>query len=236
MKKSIFLTGATGFIGSHLLKALTELGCQVHCAQHNELPAPKYFYDYIIHLAATTTTSDAFMPELYENNIIYAKQIMSYPIRTIYASSTSAAELTNPYAYTKRYIEHLGEHTNSTGLRFFNVYGEGNNKGIIKAALSGKNLDVYGGGNVRDFIYIEDVVKAIIANLDSHSKIVEVGTGRGMTIFRALQIIEEITGIKCASNCRILPPVATDMKHSVASKGIEGCISFEDGIRRMINK
>lgn len=229
MKKSIFLTGSKGFIGKHLLAALTDY--DVYCAGYNELPTTHY--DYIIHLAATTTTTDSFLPELFENNIIYAKQIMSIPTRIIYASSTSAAELTNPYAYTKRYIEYLGERTNSVGLRFFNVYGECNNKGIIKAALSGKQLDVYGGGNARDFIHISDVVRAIIDNLDTPRKIVEVGTGRGMTIFRALQIIEEITGLKCASHARILPPVATDMKHSVAKEPIDGCLSFEDGIKMM---
>jgi nucleoside-diphosphate-sugar epimerase len=156
MKKTIFLTGSKGFIGSHLLKALTEY--EVHCAGYNEIPRCKY--DYIIHLAATTTTSASFLPELFENNIVYAKQIMSMPGKKIYASSTSAEELTNPYAYTKRYLEYLGK--GSVGLRFFNVYGSDNNKGIIRKALqcakTGEVLQVQGGCQVRDFIYILELI------------------------------------------------------------------------------
>lgn len=229
MKKTIFLTGSKGFIGKHLLKALTDY--DVYCGGYNELPPT--LPDYIIHLAATTTTTDSFLPELYENNIVYAKRIMSIPTRIIYASSTSAAELTNPYAYTKRYIEHLGASVNSVGLRFHNCYGSDNNKGIIKKALEAtEQFDVYGGANIRDFIYIDDVVKAIIDNLDSHKKVIDIGIGNGMTIFKALETIQTITGKKL--HYRILPGVDTDMKVSVASPGIEGCLSFEDGIRRMI--
>lgn len=227
-RRTIFLTGSRGFIGRHLLAALGDY--DVYCAGRNELP--KKHYDYIIHLAATTTTSDQFLPELYENNVVYAKKIMSMPTRIIYASSTSAAELTNPYAYTKRYIEYLGEqHGNATGLRFFNVYGSGNNKGIVKAALEKTKLDVYGGNNMRDFIHISDVVRTIISSLDSKEKIIEVGTGTGMTIFQALHIIEIIK--VSVFDIRVLDGVSTDMQRSVASKGIDGCLSFDDGIRLM---
>lgn len=233
--KRIFLTGSKGFIGSHLLKALS--GYNVHCAEHNELPKSGVYYDYIIHLAGTTTTSDQFNPELFENNIVYAKQIMSYPFRTIYASSTSAAELTNPYSYTKRYIEYLGsKHPNATGLRFFNVYGPGNNKGIIKKAIecanSGEVMDLYGAYNFRDFIYIDDVVKCIIDSLDSEENIIEVGTGKCMTIDKAIQAISRIMAKPIKH--RLLSAVKTDMKHSVANPGMPNCLSFEDGIKKML--
>lgn len=233
--KRIFITGSKGFIGSHLLKALGKY--DVHCAEYNELPKHQYYYDYIIHLAATTTTSDKFHPELFENNIVYAKEIMSYPIRTIYASSTSAVELTNPYAYTKQYIEWLGaKHPNATGLRFFNVYGPENNKGIVKRAIecanSGEVMDLYGAYNFRDFIYIDDVVKCIIDSLDSEEKIIEVGTGKCMTVDKAIQTVSRVIGKPIKH--RLLSAVKTDMKHSVANLGIPNCLSFEDGIKKML--
>lgn len=232
--KTIFLTGSKGFIGSHLLKALNH-DYSVYCAKYNELP--EIYYDYIIHLAATTTTTDSFVPELFENNIIYAKQIMSIPTRIIYASSTSASELTNPYAYTKRYIEHLGQSCNSIGLRFFNVYGNGNNKGIVKKALecshSGAMMNLYGSGNIRDFIYIDDVVEAIIDNLDNDEKIVEIGRGVGISVHLAINIIQRING---NFNINFLDGIKTDMKYSVAKKGIPNCLSFEDGIKKMLSR
>jgi len=161
---------------------------------------------------------------------------MSIPTRIIYASSTSAEELTNPYAYTKRYAEYLGEKANATGLRFFNVYGEGNNKGIVRKALhcakTGERMIVQGGYQVRDFIYIDDVVQTIVNCLDVPDKIVEVGTGHGMTINYALKVIQEIAGefeIYRSGYSK------TDMMHSVAKNGIPGCLGFEDGIKRMLN-
>lgn len=234
MKKTIFLTGSKGFIGKHLYEAIKH-DYDVICGGYNELPP--FGVDYIIHLAAVTTTTDTFLPELYENNIVYAKQIMSIPTRIIYASSTSAAELTNPYSYTKRYIEHLGTSVNSVGLRFFNVYGNGNNKGIVKKAIecvkSGEGITIAGGSQMRDFIYIDDVVKAIIDNLDSPEKIIDIGTGHPVNIEEALGIIEEVTGGKI--HAVWVDAQNTDMKYSVASPGIEGCLSFEEGLRRMIN-
>lgn len=233
MKKTIFLTGSKGFIGSHLLPALHEY--DVICGGHNELPVG--IPDYIIHLAATTTTTDAFLPELYENNIIYAKQIMSIPTRIIYASSTSVTQRINPYAYTKCYIEHLGFECNATGLRFFNVYGPNNNKGIVKKAIecikSGKTMVVWGGYNTRDFIYVDDVVKAIINSLDTHEKIIEVGTGIGTSIEKALAKICDVMDLELNIDWR--PPLQTDMKYSIAHGGIPGCLSFEDGLKKMLN-
>lgn len=230
MKKTIFLTGSKGFIGSHLYNAIKD-SYDVICGGHNELPP--FTPDYVVHLAATTTTTDSFIPELFENNIVYAKQIMSIKTRIIYASSTSAAELSNPYAYSKRYIEWLGErHGNATGLRFFNVYGPGNNKGIVKKALECKSIDVYGGNNIRDFIHVDDVVRAIINSLDSKEKIIEVGTGVGISIFDALNVIRKVA--KKSINERILPSMDTDMKYSVANPGIPDCLSLEAGLKKMI--
>lgn len=233
MKKTIFTTGSRGFIGSHLLPKLSEY--DVICGGYNELPA--ILPDYIIHLAAKTSTSDKFIPEIFENNVIYAKQIMSIPTRIIYASSTSAAELTNPYAYTKRYIEHLGSTCNSTGLRFFNVYGNGNNKGIVKRAIdcikTGEPMQLYGGEQVRDFIYIDDVTDAIINALDSEEKIIEVGTGVGTTIYAAIRLIEDVFfgRIRCDA---LYAPAKTDMSYSVANPGIPNCLTFEQGLKKML--
>lgn len=231
--KTIFLTGSKGFVGSHLLPVLQE-NYIVHCGGYNEVP--QVHFDYIVHLAGTTTTTDTFLPELYDNNIVYAHKIMSIPTRIIYATSTSACELSNPYAYTKRYIEYLGAACNATGLRFFNIFGPKNNKGIVKKALecakSGEKLLLQGGYQTRDFIYIDDVMKAIVGALDSTKKIIEVGTGHGITINEAIKIIEYVSG----SNIHVvkMPYSKTDMMHSVADVGIKGCLSFEEGIKLML--
>lgn len=229
--KTIFLTGHKGFIGSHLLPALSDY--EVILGVYNQIPPMPV--DYIIHLAGTTTTSASFIPELFDNNIVYGKKIMDCNARIIYASSTSATELTNTYAYTKRYLEYLAIGKNATGLRFFNVYGSGNNKGIIKKAIhcakTGDKFILQGGYQVRDFIHVSDVVRTIINSLDSTERIIEVGTGEGHTINKVLNMVHNIVG-----NFEIvkLPYSKTDMEYSVAKPGIEGCIGLEEGIRGMI--
>lgn len=230
MKPTLFLTGSKGFIGKHLLPKLTDYN--VHCGAYHEVP--DWIPDYIIHLAATTTTSAEFNPRLFEDNIIYAEKIMSIPTRIVYASSTSAEELTNPYAYTKRYIEYLGSKVNATGLRFFNVYGPNNTKGIVRKAIqcikTGERLQLCGGDQVRDLIYIDDVVRTIIDNLDSEEKIMDVGTGHGMTIYDAMLKIINVFG---SFELDIYNRTHTDMIYSVASPGIPGCLGFEEGLVKM---
>ena len=240
--KTIFLTGHSGFIGLHLVKRLIELGYDVYEAQRNEVPMVNPLnlieYDYVIHLAATTTLSTDFVPELFENNVVYANKIMQYSSRIIYASSTSASEYTNPYAGTKMYLEYLGEHhPNANGLRFFNVYRNGCKRGIIKRAIdcakSGEQMDIYGGDQVRDFIYIDDAVNAIIDSLDSKEKIIEIGTGIGRSICGVIETIKELTG--ASINTNYMPPSLNDMKVSVAEKGINGCIWLEEWLKKMLS-
>ncbi len=231
----IFLTGGYGFVGKHLYKKLLELKHAVYLAGYNELPNDDY--DIIIHLAAVTTTSSDFNPNMYDTNIVYAYNIMQYPCRIIYASSTSAAENTNPYAATKMYLEYLGEkHGNSVGLRFFNIYGSLNNKGIVKKAIecanSGEKLPLMFGFQVRDFIYIDDVVKAIIDRLDADPGIVDVGTGEGISILNAIRIISQVMGKPIHTD--MYPNAKTDMECSVANPGLPNCLSFEDGLKKML--
>lgn len=69
-------------------------------------------------------------------------------------------------AYCKCYSDSFG--MNATALRFSNVYGPGAYKKIslvhkyIKVAIQGGSLFLYGDGTqTRDFLYVDDMVKAI---------------------------------------------------------------------------
>lgn len=210
-----FVTGFSGFIAKHLAKRLIEDGHDVDTIINSKrvggteewmlnerlrivdsckIETGKY--DYVIHLAATTSikTDAATFIDVAYNNIIFAQKVMSTPFRTIYASSTSVYELNNPYAYSKAFNEHLGNlHGNALGLRFFNCYGAGNNKGIVKrvidCCLSGETLTLQGGDQIRDFIYIDDVVDIIIGHLDNPLQVMDVGTGVGTKIYDVVKII-----------------------------------------------
>ena len=82
------------------------------------------------------------------------------------ASPYGASKLAGE-AYCSAYFHAFGVHT--TALRFGNVYGPGSlHKGsvvakFIKETLSGKAWEVYGDGSqTRDFIFIDDLVEAIL--------------------------------------------------------------------------
>lgn len=86
-------------------------------------------------------------------------------------------------------------------LRFANVYGPGSMKKgsvvakMIKGALRGEPLVVYGDGNqTRDFIYIDDIVAALIAALysDVSGEVFCIGTGRETTVNELVASLKEL--------------------------------------------
>ena len=66
-------------------------------------------------------------------------------------------------------------------------------------ALKDEKVIVYGDGTViRDFVYIEDAIDAIIKIVDikKEYKIYNVGSGKGTSIIELINIIEKILGVK----------------------------------------
>ena len=96
----------------------------------------------------------------------------------------------------------------TTALRFFNVYGPRQDpnspySGVISIfsdrARAGKPLTIFGdGGQTRDFVYVGDVVRAIVAALgDGNSRLVaNVGTGGEISVLELARTITELCGGK----------------------------------------
>ena len=172
-------------------------------------------YDGIFHEAALTSVPESFQkPEEYNDvNVIGTKNIFEIAnrekIRVVYASSSSiygnAAQVPikeryerkpiNPYGQTKLDDEILAEKFEDLsviGLRYFNVYGVGQNisyAGVITKFLEQiKNkmpLSINGNGNqIRDFIQVKDIAKANLSAMDSNVKkgFFNVGTGISTSI------------------------------------------------------
>lgn len=166
MSKSLFLTGAKGFVGSHLLPRLIEEGYQVE-TDMRYLETNKW--DTIVHLAATTHTRTEFDPNIYYNNFLLTHKIFNQNSRILYASSCSARHNTNPYASSKIWAEFLGEkHGDALGLRFHNIYGDGNSKGIVwflQSQADGSKINIRGPELIRDYVHVSDVVNFILKQL-----------------------------------------------------------------------
>ncbi len=165
-------------------------------------------------------------------------------LRVIYASSASVygnvSEIPikedfqknpiNPYGKTKLEVELLArkkcdEGLEAVGLRYFNVYGKGqtsNYAGVITKFLENidlnKSLTIIGDGNqIRDFIHVDDIVKANIVAMKSKSKsgFYNIGTGIGTTINDLAKIIIQITKFK--KELIHVPSLDGDVKISQAS-------------------
>lgn len=98
--------------------------------------------------------------------------------------------------HNKMFTNHI------TILRFSTVYGTyGRNDMVINKFLSkvliNKGINVYGDGSqVRDYVYIDDVISAIVETIDnpkSNGQIINIGSGRGTQIKELLLYISEIS-------------------------------------------
>lgn len=113
-------------------------------------------------------------------------------------------DIISPYALDKFVLENFANlyskiyNISSIGLRFFNVYGPRQDpnspySGVITNFLNkidiNKKLIIYGGQQTRDFIYVSDIVKALIKsmkilknNKKSFNENINVGTGKQISI------------------------------------------------------
>ncbi len=179
MKKSgkdssnnILVTGASGFIGSHLVKRLEVKGHTV-LKQSSSRPFPPEPVDLIYHLGAYTKISDIIAnPDIALSNFVGVFHVLEYMRKhnikqLINASSTEVEGLKNPYGGAKLAGENLITsfcHTYGMGaisVRFSNIYGpEDRGKRfiptVIRQAQKDADISVYGeGGN---YVYIDDCI------------------------------------------------------------------------------
>lgn len=107
-------------------------------------------------------------------------------------------------------------------------------------ALKGETISVYGDGSViRDYIYIEDAINAIIhiAEGECEYRIFNVGSGRGTSIKELLEIIEKELNISLSIEYKLSRKVDVPVNYLDISRyeGIYGqlnTVSLAQGIRK----
>jgi len=135
-------------------------------------------------------------------------------------------------------------------LRYFNVYGPRQDpsspySGVISIFMT-KAVDktipfIYGDGNqYRDFIFVNDVVKANLSaaqNSDAFGKIINIGTSRFIRIYQLWKMISHLAGIDLEPHYET--PRPGDILESVANidqaieiLGFEPEYSFEAGLEK----
>ena len=133
-------------------------------------------------------------------------------------------------------------------LRIANPYGPfqrlESHQGIIGVflgcALNGKPLSVWGDGSViRDYIFVEDLIQAFLAamNATSHEKVLNIGSGAGLSINELIESLGRVTGIPlavnyCAESKQEIPYSVLDIRLAQNILGWRPSTGFEEGLHK----
>lgn len=195
----ILITGDKGFIGRHLTRSVIQDGHQVLGWDisdgkdiNNITSRDLDVVDVVVHLAGVASVHDSVRnPNLYYDvNVEGTRQIFRAAsevpggVPVIYASSSCAREWwRSPYGTTKKMTEVMGADVHRTiGLRFSNVYGDGQDKTMLFPRLFDGKVSHVAKDHSRDFVHVDDVIDAIKIFLYSDDftkfdKIYDVGMG-----------------------------------------------------------
>ena len=141
---------------------------------------------------------------------------------------------TSPYAVSKLaaegYVQTIGGVWNieTVSLRIFNAYGPGQAippthppviPQFVRQILGGGSVIIHGDGRqVRDYVYVDDVVKALAAAATAQGidrQIINIGTGIGTSLNDLVRLIERVTG--CPARVIVNPAVAGGVSTLVAN-------------------
>ena len=167
---------------------------------------------------------------------------------------SSAIRPSNPYALTKRLAEEVCEFYASsydlpvTTIRPFNVYGIGQTENflipeIIKQTLDdGEEIVVKDLAPRRDYVYLEDLVTALLATLDKPDgyRVYNIGAGVSLSVQEAIDTIQKIAGtnkkVVCDNAIRAnkLMDVVADISKAGKELGWHPRFSFHAGIENII--
>jgi UDP-glucose 4-epimerase len=166
----------------------------------------------------------------------------------------------SPYAVSKLaaegYVHTIGSRWNieTVAIRIFNTYGPGQPippthppviPQFVRQILGGGSLVIHGDGRqVRDYIYIDDVIEALAAAATAENvnrQIINVGTGHGTSVKDLVTIVEKVTGrqAKTIVNASVSGGVSSlvaDTSRARALLDYQPQVSLEQGLAWLAKK
>lgn len=190
------MLGRNGLIGKELMKrfpdAINYLRKDVDTVYLFNSPSSQVLFNYAKTYCYEETVN-SFLSTL--------EFCREYNIKLVYPSSGNVYTLQNEYAVCKKNLEVLQEkhpYKNVLGLRIFAGYGHEEHKGeyasvvwqFLQMMKLGKRPIIFGNGEqVRDFIFLEDIVDNILKQ--EGIGVVDIGTGIATSFNDLVRIINE---------------------------------------------
>lgn len=226
----VLITGASGFIGGHLVVALREAG-------HDVIPVDRRAGDVaeestwstypaaevLVHLAGRSSVPESWADSaaFMKTNLLGTVGALNYckrhRARLVFLSSymygnpsalpipeTAPVVANNPYALSKKLAEETCQfYSERSGvdvviLRVFNVYGPGQADTfvvpyVVRQVREGQAIRVKDLEPRRDYIYVTDVVEAIMKAVESpHGfTVLNIGSGVSYSVAELIQTIQD---------------------------------------------
>ncbi len=267
MPNKILVTGDRGFLGTHLKKVFPDaygydLKDGFNILDKDKLMGAMNQAEAVIHLAAFVSVEESKRdPQKYlYNNIVGTSSVIECAIKSnvkkiVYASSAACYDpASSAYAISKYSSELLmlayADMIHTTSLRFFNIYGEGQNPNYgaaISAFQKGmesvdQEISIYGDGNqTRDFIAVEDVCRAIKLAVESNSpsgSVMDIGTGRPVSIIELAGIMAKILDKRPKINFELerkgVRYSCADIRKADLLIGFKSEMDLEEGLKSLL--
>ena len=180
------------------------------------------------------------------SHLVYASSSSIYGSTEKPCKETDTLSPQSLYAVTKAFNEQLANtyNLNTTGLRFFTVYGEsGRPDMFISKLINADQITLFGNGELkRDFTYIDDIIDGIIKatkpTKEKH-RIFNLGSSNPVTINEVVDIVEELTGKRIKRIYKEKPQEDVQMTFADISKakkelGWSATINIRQGLKRII--
>lgn len=184
-KKTVLITGHRGFVGRHLLNAVTNEACDSRTPtevfgidlRDGEDICNAYLpdADRVYHLAAVTDAQSNDDRLIYEVNVRASIRLfVRYGPKLVFASSSMVAyRETSPYAMSKFLAEDKALTYSCAVVRLCNLFGPGGHSAVDKFR-DGPEIVVRGSGEqVRTYAHVGHAVRAMLQVEPGELKVLE---------------------------------------------------------------